>query len=208
MQERIARLIAHWQKRNITGIYCPDRVAFEQALSEAIPSGAHAGISGSVTLQQLDVVRGLQSRGVHVFDPAKAASREENLAVRRQGAQADYYLASPNAVAESGEMVFLSAYGNRTAGISYAAKKTVIIAGVNKLVPTLTEALQRAREYATPLNCKRLSWNTPCFSDGICRERECFLPEYKRMCCQVLILEAEAVKGRMTAILVDEPLGF
>jgi hypothetical protein len=33
-------------------------------------------------------------------------------------------------------------------------------------------------------------------------------PEYRRMCCQVLIIEAEAGPGRLAVILVGEKLGF
>jgi acyl-CoA hydrolase len=129
------------------------------------------------------------------------------LELRRQGAQADYYLASANAISEKGELVFFSAYGNRTAGIAYA-KNIIIVAGINKIVPTLEEAVKRAREYATPLNSKRLNWAAPCLADGICRKEICFAPEYKRMCCQILVIEAEVTLGRLRVILIGEKLGF
>jgi len=106
-----------------------------------------------------------------------------------------------------GELVFFSGYGNRTAGISYA-KNVVVVCGINKITPNLEEALKRAREYATPLNCQRLNWNSACLADGICRREICLFPEYKRMCCQVLIIEAEVTPERMRVILVGENLGF
>jgi len=116
-------------------------------------------------------------------------------------------LTSVNAISASGELVFFSAYGNRTAGISYA-KNVIVVTGVNKITDSLEQAVKRAREYVTPLNCKRLNWESACFKDGVCRQEECFSPEYKRMCCQVLILEAEVTSDRLKVILVGEELDF
>lgn len=203
-----ASLIKNLEKRNIGGIFCATGEQAIQKLLEIIPQGASVGISGSQTLEQLAVVKRLEARGDKVFNQYKPGiSREENLELRRKGTEADYYLTSANAVSQQGELVFFSGYGNRTAGISYA-KKVIVVCGMNKITPSIEEALKRAREYATPLNCKRLNWNTPCFKDGICRKEICFLPEYKRMCCQIFIIEAEVDPKRLTVILVGEKLGF
>lgn len=208
MDKRIDSLIKKWEKRNITGLYARDKEEAANKILEIIPVSGSVGFSGSVTLEQLDIVKRLAGRGNKVFNPYKEGiSREESLAVRRQGIAADYYLASPNAISEKGELVSFSAYGNRTAGISYA-KNVIIVAGINKITADIQEALKRSREYATPLNCKRLKWNSPCFEDGLCRQDICLFPEYKRMCCQVLIIEAEVTPDRLKIILVEENLGF
>lgn len=208
MDTRINSLISNWQKRNIAGIYCGNKAEAADKILEIIPQGAGIGFSGSQTLEQVGVMARLDSRGNKVFNPYRAGiSREESLELRRLGAQADFYLASANAVSLKGELVFFSGYGNRIAGISYA-KKVIVVCGVNKLTADIEEAIKRAREYATPLNCKRLNWNTPCFKDGICRSQICLFPEYKRMCCQILIIEAEVTPDRLKVILVGESLGF
>jgi hypothetical protein len=153
-------------------------------------------------------VNNLESRGNKVFNQYKSGiTQGESLELRKQGAQADYYLASANAISEKGELVFFSAYGNRISGISYA-RNVVVVCGINKITANLDEALKRAREYATPLNCKRLNWDTPCLKDGICRREICLFPDYKRMCCQILIIEAEVIPDRLKVVLVGEKLGF
>lgn len=208
MDQRIGSLINNWQKRNIQGFYCQNKEEAVDKILEIIPQTAAIGISGSLTLDQLGVLKRLGERGNCVFNQyAPGITREENLNIRRLGAQADFYLASANAIAVTGELVFFSAYGNRISGISNA-KNVIIAASVNKIAQNLDEALRRAREYATPLNSKRLNWNTPCFKDGICRKDICLFPEYKRMCCQVLIIEAEVTPERLKVILVEENLGF
>jgi len=208
MDQRIDDLIKIWQKRNILGLYCENKEKAQDKILKVIPQSASIGFSGSVTLDQLGIIKRLESRGNKVFNPYKTGiGREESLELRRLGSQADYYLASANAVSRDGELVFFSAYGNRISGISYA-KNAIVVAGTNKLVPNLEEAVKRAREYATPLNCKRLNFNTPCFKDGICRKEICLFPDYKRMCCQILIIEAEISPDRLKVILVGENLGF
>lgn len=208
MEKRIETLIKAWQSKNILGVYCADKEEAAKELLTLIPETSSVGISGSQTLEQLGIVRQLEARGNKVFNQYKPGiSREESLELRKLGAKADYYLASANAVSESGELVFFSAYGERIAGIS-SAKNVIVTCGINKITPNLDQAIKRAREYATPLNCKRLDWNTPCFKDGLCAKEICLFPEYKRMCCQILIIEVEISPGRLKIILVGESLGF
>lgn len=207
-KDRIDNLIKIWQRRNISGVYCSSKQEAVDRILETIPQAASIGISGSVTLNQLDIVRRLEARGTKIFNQyRRGISREESLELRQQGSAADYYLASANAVCETGELVFLSAYGNRSAGISNA-KKVIVVCGMNKLTRDVNAGLRRAREYATPLNCQRLDWNTPCVNDNKCRSEICFSPEYKRMCCQILIIEAEVNPDRLKVILAGEELGF
>lgn len=208
IEQKIDNLIKNWQKRNILGWYCENKEKASEKVLGLISPSATIGISGSLTLDQLGVVKRLESRGNKVFNQYKMGiSREENLRLRREGSYADYFLASANAVSEKGELVFFSGYGNRTTGISYA-QNVIIVCGVNKIAPNLEEALKRAREYVTPINCKRLNWSSACLKDGICRREICFLPDYKRMCCQILIIEAEVMTDRLKVILVGENLGF
>lgn len=208
MDHKIETLIENWKKRNIAGFYCDKKKEAADKILKLIPVDASVGICGSLTLDQLDIVRLLESRGSRVFNQYKSGiSLKENLELRIKGSRADYYLASANAVSEKGELVFFSAYGNRTSGIS-SAKNVLVVCGINKITSDIGEALRRARDYVAPLNCKRLNWNTACFKDGICREGTCLAPEYKRMCCQVLIIEAEVSPQRLKVILIGEPLGF
>lgn len=208
MEEKIERLLENWKKRNITGFFCKGQEEAIAKVLEIIPFASTVGISGSMTLEQLSLLKKLEARGNKIINQYQPGiSRQESLELRKQGTEADYYLASANAISENGELVFFSAYGNRTCGVA-DAKNAVVICGINKLAENLTAALRRAREYATPLNCQRLNWNAPCLKDGICREKICLFPEYKRMCCQVLVIEAEVTEERMKVVLVAEELGF
>ena len=208
MGNRINQLIDNWHSRNITGIFCRNRQDAVEKILEFIPLNSSVGFSGSVTLDQLGIIPLLEKRGNNVANPyRKDISRQESLNIRKKGAQSDFYLVSPNAISFNGELVFFSAFGNRIAGISYC-DNVIVVSGVNKIVEDLPQAIKRAREHATPMNCKRLNWKAACLPDGICKENICRFPEYNRMCCQALTVEAEASRGRLKVILVDEDLGF
>jgi len=208
MDKRIAALIENWRRRNIQGAYCADKQEAVNKILRLIPTAASIGLSGSVTLDQLGLVQRLEARGSKVFNQYQPGlTRQESLQIRKYGAQADYYLSGVNAISQKGQLVFFSAYGNRTSGISYA-KNVIVAAGINKITPDIEQALKRARQQATPLNCKRLNYKSPCLADGICHEDICLFPEYQRMCCQILIIEAEVSLGRLKVVLINEELGF
>jgi len=208
MDKSVGNLIKNWQRHNISGFYFDKKEEAKAKILEIIPQPASIGISGSRTLDELDIVKLLESRGNKIFNQYKSGlSREENLELRRQGVLADYYLASANALSLEGELVFFSAFGNRIAGVSYA-RNTIVVCGINKITKNLEEAIKRARVYVTPLNCQRLDWNTPCAKDRICRKEICLFPDSRRMCCQILIIEAEVTPDRLKVILVGEDLGF
>ncbi|MBM3244458.1 MAG: hypothetical protein FJZ15_01525 [Candidatus Omnitrophica bacterium] len=191
MKKEIADLISVWERKNIKGIYCADKKEALQKLLELMPVTASVGISGSVTLNELGIVKLLEERGNKVFNQNKAGlAKEEGLELRKLGASADCYLVSANAVSLEGELIFLSAWGHRIAGIANA-KNVIVIAGTNKLVKDRSEGLKRAKDYAMPLNYKRLNWDPA-----------------RVMCCQELIIDAEASAGRLTVVLVEEKLGF
>jgi hypothetical protein len=208
MQRDIAKLLNKWNNRNIKGIYLPKASDVYAKLSRMIPVSATVGFSGSQTLAELNVIKLLGDRGNRVFNPYKPGlTKEESMKLRKKGSEADYYLSSANAIARTGELVFFSAFGQRISGLS-SAQNVIIIAGRNKITDDLPSALERARQYAAPLNCKRLDWPAPCHADGKCHQEICSFPEYKRMCCQALIIEAEPAYGRLKVILVGVPLGF
>jgi len=201
-------LINNLGRRNIDALYCNKAEEAVGKILNLIPADASVGISGSKTLAELKLIERLKARGNKVFDQYKPGiDKEESARLRQQGVSADYYLTSANAVSKDGELVFLSAFGHRSAGIANA-KHLIVVCGINKITADINTALTRAREYAAPLNCKRLSWHSACLAKGVCRREVCLSPEYKRMCCQVLIIEAEANPGRVNFILVKESLGL
>ena len=202
------QLIKNLKARNINAFYCETGEEALQKLKELVPEGSEVGFSGSQTLKQIGAVEALSKRNKVHDHNLPGVKQEEKPEIRRKGANAEYYLTSTNAITLDGRMVTFSAHGNRIAGFTYAKKKTAVVVGMNKLCFSLEEAVSRARNYAAPLNSKRLDLNTPCKRDGVCKDEECRFPEFWRCCCSVLITEGEVQEDRLNVILVGEELGY
>jgi hypothetical protein len=208
MDQRITGLIANLKRRNINGIYVRSRKDAVNKIRQFILKESSVGISGSKTLDELGVVAHLEAAGYRVFNQYKPGiSRKQSLRIRNLGSRADYFLTSCNAISRFGEMVFFSGYGHRTSGIANA-DNVIVVCGLNKITPDLDQALKRSREHATVLNCRRLDWKSACLKDGLCHKDICLEPDYKRMCCQLLIIESEVNPDRLKVIIVGETLGF
>lgn len=208
MEQRVASLIANLKHRNIEGIYLDSKEEAREKIKQLILKSASVGISGSKTLDELGIVASLEASDYEVFNQYKPGiSREQSLQMRNLGSRADYFLTSCNAISEEGELVFFSGYGHRTSGIANA-DNVIVACGLNKIVPNLEQALKRSREHASVLNCKRLDWKSACLEGGLCRKDICLAPDYKRMCCQVLVIESEINPARLKVIIVGETLGF
>ena len=71
------------------------------------------------------------------------------------------YITGANAISETGEIVNIDGTGNRLAANFYGHKRLYIVAGVNKIEPTLERAIWRARNIAAPLRARGMGMDTP-----------------------------------------------
>jgi hypothetical protein len=117
---------------------------------------------------------------------------------------ADYFITGANALTMKGEMVNIDCSGSRVAAMAYGPRRIVVIAGVNKLVDTLEEAIARVHRIA-PMNCKRSGHQTPCAGTGVCTG--CNIAD--RMCNHLLVTyNAQKFSGKYTLVIINEELGF
>jgi hypothetical protein len=175
--------------------------ARDMLFTACLPKNVSVGLGGSETLSALDIFPVLRSADYRLFDRYDCADHFE---VCRDSLMADYFITGANALTMGGEMVNLDCSGSRVAAMAYGPRNIIVIAGVNKLVNTLEEAVARARSIA-PMNCRRNGHQTPCAESGFCTD--CNIPD--RMCNQLLItFNAKKFEGKYTLILINEELGF
>jgi hypothetical protein len=161
-----------------------------------------------VTLREIGVMDAIMQGKWKVYNQyLPELSKEESLKIRKEGTLADYFLSGTNAITLKGELINISAMGNKIAGLCYA-KNVIVATGINKIVRDVEEGLNRVRHFVAPINCKRLDLNTPCKTTSFCDYDACRYPEYKRSCNQTLILEGEWEPKRLKVVLVGEILGF
>jgi L-lactate utilization protein LutB len=202
------KVVENLKRNGMQAFFCDSSDEAKRMVLDMIPEGATVGMAGSVTLKQVGITDELVRGKWTVYNQyLPQLTKAESLKIRKQGTLADYFLSGTNAVTLNGELVNLSGMGNKTAGLAYA-KKVIIVAGVNKIVKDVHQGIKRARDLAAPMNAKRLNFNTPCRETGLCDYSACRPPDYHRMCNQLLIIEGETEKGRITVLLVGEELGF
>lgn len=180
-----------------------------------IEKGSTVGVGGSVTLNQLGVLDILRNGDYNFFDRYATTDRAKIEDIFRKTLLADAYLCSANAITEKGELYNVDGTNNRIAAILYGPKSVIVIAGRNKLVKDVEEAVIRVKSVAAPLNCKRLSKNTYCAEKGVCVALNgescgmadgCSSPD--RICRNYVVSGPQAQKGRIKVILVNEDLGY
>lgn len=117
---------------------------------------------------------------------------------------ADFLITGTNAVTMDGELVNIDSSGNRAAGIIFGPKKVIVVAGVNKIVKNLHDALERLKEIA-PMNALRNKHEVPCIHSGFCED--CMCPQ--RVCNMISIVQsAWKFEGRITVFIIPEEIGF
>jgi hypothetical protein len=202
------KVIENSKRNGMDAFFCDSSDQAKKIILDMIPEGASVGLAGSVTLKQMGIIDELMRGKWEVYNQyLPELTKEESLKIRKEGTLADYFLSSTNAVTLNGELINMSGMGNKTAGLAYA-KKVIIVAGVNKIVKDIQQGIKRTRDHAAPINAKRLDSSTPCKETGFCDYSACRPPDYDRICNQLLIIEGEREKGRITILLVGEELGF
>jgi len=104
----------------------------------------------------------------------------------------EYFLSGVQAIAQTGQILACDASGSRVGAWPFVAQNMILVSGLNKIVPTLQDALKRIWDYAYPLEDARARkvYGTPSLI-GKC-----------------VILAKEGRPGRTTLILIDEVLGY
>ncbi|RLG83776.1 MAG: lactate utilization protein [Thermoprotei archaeon] len=181
-----------------------DRAEAREVVLKLIPPGSTVGVGGSITIRELGLIEELSARGFEVVHHWVKAPPEAVDELRRKELTADVFLCSVNAVTRDGKLLSIDGVGNRVAAMIFGPRRVIVVAGRNKIVRDLDEAMWRARNVAAPMNCRRLGLDTPCAKTGYCTE--CTSPT--RACRIVVVLEARPLKTDFHVVLVNEELGF
>jgi len=212
MKEENQQLIKRLGENNISAFYVKNsREAFEKVMS-MIPEGSVVGFGDSLTLKQIGVLDALEKGNYTFLNPWKPGiTVEENIKLKKRALTSDVFLTGTNALTLDGKIVNVDGHGNRVAAMLFGPNKVIIVAGVNKIVANLEEALKKIRDKTAPLNVKRhpeFEPMPPCGITGVCSD--CSSPW--RICNKTVIIEREynnsKYKPIITVIIVGEELGI
>ena len=180
------KLIQNLGKRHMEAFYCPTaEEACQKALS-LIGEGSSVTWGGSMTIRDIGLTKRLVEGNYNAYDRdavTDPALKEEGV---RKAFFMDWFLASPNAISEDGQLVNIDGVG------------------LNKVAQDLDAAIKRARSTAAPINTARIGCKTPCQVDGVCHD--CLSPDC--ICNYIHITRNSKDPDRIKIILVGESLGY
>ncbi|MBO4652903.1 MAG: lactate utilization protein [Lachnospiraceae bacterium] len=195
------KVIKGLESRNMTGYYAETSEEALQMALELIPEGASVGMGGCMSAKEIGLTDALRSGKYDFIDrDATPNKREAMLATY----DADYFIASANAMTEDGVIINIDGNANRVSAIAQGPRYVVFIVGMNKVCKDVDHAMKRARNVAAPINSQRFGLSTPCTKTGSCFN--CKSPD--TICCQILITRYSHHEGRIHVILVNEDLGY
>jgi hypothetical protein len=221
-EARARTVIKNLVKRQMHGQYVPSRHEALAAVMEMIPPGTTVARGDSISVDEVGVPEEIIKRNQNKYiNPLKrnangyfAYDTEERYRMEREAFSADIFLTSTNAITLDGKLVSIDGHGNRVSAMIFGPKRVIVVAGTNKIVKDLDEALERIHNVAAPLNSIRhyLKHNMtdagdlPCLKEGRCVDCR----HSGRPCCYTVIIEGSDImdKERFHVVLVGEELGI
>ena len=197
-------IIKNLEKRNMKGYYCETGEKALELVKSILPKGASVTNGGSETLVETGIMDLLRSGDYEYIDRKSAKTPEESRSLYGKIVTSDYFLMSTNAITREGELVNVDGIGNRIACLINGPAHVLVIAGMNKVVPSLEDGIRRVRNIAAPPNSIRVGSKTPCSVTGFCADCQ----SDDCICCQIMVTRFSRIPKRFKIILVDENLGF
>lgn len=194
------------RRRGYEAVVCSDSEAARRRIERELAMADSVGFGGSATVRGLGIQAMARAMGKRLLwhgDPELPA--EEKMETMRGELTCDLFLLSANAMTADGVIVNIDGNGNRVAASIFGPRRVVYAVGRNKIVAGgVEDAMARARRFACPPNCRRLSKRTPCAVTGECAD--CDSPD--RICKVTAVFDRCPTKTPTLVILVDEDLGF
>lgn len=194
-RDRIGAVASALERNGITCTVVDSAEEARRAVRSILPVGAEVYNNTSSTLEAIGVAEDIERSGQ--YQPLRPRlyqmDREmQGREMRQLSASPDWVVGSVHALTEEGSLLIASASGSQLGPIASGAGHVVLVVGGQKIVPDLNAGLRRISEYCFPLEDRRarLAYGVPSGVNNI------------------LVISKAVAPGRITTILVSEPLGF
>lgn len=197
-------VIKKFEKRGMDACYCATKEEALKQILAMIPKGSSVTNGGSESLVEAGVMKAIQGPDYEFIDRTAGKTPQERRELFARQTMADYYLMSTNAFTKDGELINIDGNANRVACLACGPEHVIVLASMNKMCASVEEAIERIHTLACPPNALRVGADTPCTKTGVCAN--CLSPS--TICCQTMITRYSRIPGRISVVLVGEPLGF
>lgn len=204
MDAKFDILKSNFIKRGYNFSYFNTSAEAIQYILSLIPKNKSIGFGGSVTVKEsglLDALIDSQNYKLLHRDICPEIPQEELYSLMHN---ADWYIASTNALCMTGDLVNIDGRANRVAAMLNGPKNVIIVCGVNKIVNDIQAGIDRTRNVASPPNCRRLNKKTPCAVTGVCSY--CNSPD--TICKATVIQHHPTTDSSVYVVLINQNLGY
>jgi len=192
---RVKRTMAALEANGITVLRASDAASAKRIVLDLIPDGSPVHQGASQTLDVLGITSEIEKSGRYAALRPRIWSMDretEAQEIRRLGSAPDIMLGSVHAVTETGSLLAASMSGSQLGPYVSGAGRVIFVIGAQKIVRDIEEGLLRINEYAWRLEDARAQ-----AAYGI-----------RSAVNKIVVINREIAPGRITAVLVDEALGF
>jgi len=193
--ERIANTAAALERNGIRPLLAATAADARRLVSSLLPDGAEVYNNTSQTLESIGVADDIERSGryqplrLRLYRMDREMQQRE---MRTLAASPDYVVGSVHALTEGGSLLIASASGSQLGPLVSGAGQVILVIGAQKIVPDVAAGMRRIYEYCYPLEDARArrAYGVPSGVNNI------------------LIINKVLTPGRVTAIIVNERLGF
>jgi hypothetical protein len=183
------------EHNGLTSIVVDSAEEARMAVRAILPVGAEVYNNTSRTLEVTGVAEDIERSGQYQPLRPRLYQMDREMQVREMrqlSASPDWVVGSVHALTEQGSLLIASASGSQLGPIASGAGHVLLVIGAQKIVPDFDTGLRRIYDYCFPLEDRRAkqAYGVP---SGV---------------NNVLVINKVVAPGRVTAILVNEPLGF
>lgn len=205
MTDRIKKAIGNLQKNNMAGFFVRNKQELLSLLSKLLKHNDKIGCGDSVTLEQTGVLDYLRAGDYRFYDKHNSRlTSDEKREIYLKNFDTDSFFTGTNGITIDGKLFNIDGNGSRVAPMIYGPKQVIVIVGTNKLVDTVEEAINRARQIAAPMDAKRLNKNTPCVKLGRCIDCK----HEQRICNDFVLITRQFSKDRIKVIFIEGNYGY
>jgi hypothetical protein len=194
-EERIATAAAALERNGIQPFRAATGADARGLVRSLLADGGEVYNNTSQTLQAIGVADDIERSGryqplrLRLYRMDREMQQRE---MRTLAATPDYVVGSVHALTEGGSMLIASASGSQLGPLVSGAAHVILVIGAQKIVPDVATGMRRIYEYCYPLEDARAreAYGVPSGVNNI------------------LVINKAVTPGRVTAIIVNERLGF
>ena len=203
-------------KNNMEAFVAKDKEEAKEIFENLLSDCKTVTMGGSMTIGECGLTDILKNGDYTFYDRNAPGLTSDDVAdIYRKAFSCDAYISSSNAITQNGELYNVDGNSNRVAAMLFGSKKLIVVAGYNKIVKDLDQAIIRVKTHAAPANCVRLGIDSYCSEKGSCLSLSAPNPDMcsgctsdSRICASYTVMARQRNKDRVKVILIAEELGY